>query len=103
MKIRPLGEKILVKRVEAETQTKSGIYLPESAKEKPITGTVIAVGPGKLSDEALASLPDPEIVSQVEFATLEHRLRELAFLNAGVEIIYEDERVGNIITLRKPR
>jgi len=48
MKIRPLGDKILVKRVEAETKTKSGIYLPESAKEKPQEATVVAVGDGKL-------------------------------------------------------
>lgn len=51
MKIRPLGEKILVKRVEAETQTKSGIYLPETAKEKPQQAKVVAVGDGKLLDD----------------------------------------------------
>ena len=46
-KLRPLGDKILVKRVEAETKTKSGIVLPDSAKEKPKRGTVLAVGEGK--------------------------------------------------------
>jgi len=51
--IRPLGEKILVKRVEAETQTKSGIYLPEAAKEKPQRATVIALGDGKLLDSGV--------------------------------------------------
>ena len=50
MKLRPLGDKILVKRVEAESQTKSGIYLPESAKEKPQEAEVIAVGAGRLLD-----------------------------------------------------
>ena len=49
-KLRPLGDKILVKRVEAESKTKSGIVLPETAKEKPKRGTVIAVGDGKLLD-----------------------------------------------------
>jgi chaperonin GroES len=49
-KLRPLGDKILVKRVEAETKTKSGIVLPDSAKEKPKRGTVIAVGEGKRLD-----------------------------------------------------
>ena len=43
-KVRPLGDKILLKRVEAESKTKSGIVLPEAAKEKPKRGTVIAVG-----------------------------------------------------------
>jgi chaperonin GroES len=46
-KLRPLGDKILVKRVEAETKTKSGIVLPDSAKEKPKRGKIIAVGDGK--------------------------------------------------------
>ena len=49
-KVRPLGDKILLKRVEAESKTKSGIVLPETAKEKPKRGTVIAVGDGKLLD-----------------------------------------------------
>ena len=46
-KLRPLGDKILVKRVEAETKTKSGIVLPDSAKEKPKRGKIIALGDGK--------------------------------------------------------
>lgn len=49
--VRPMEDRVLVKPTEAETKTKSGIYLPESAAEKPITGTVIAVGPGKLNDD----------------------------------------------------
>ncbi len=50
MKVRPLGDKILVKRAEAQTKTKSGIYLPETAKEKPQEATVVEVGEGKLLD-----------------------------------------------------
>ena len=46
-KLRPLGDKILVKRVEAESKTKSGIVLPDSAKEKPRRGTILAIGDGK--------------------------------------------------------
>jgi len=49
-KIRPLGDKLLVKRVEAESKTKSGLFLPETAKEKPQEATVIAVGDGKVLD-----------------------------------------------------
>ncbi len=51
MKLKPLGDKILVKRVEAETKTKSGIYLPQSATEKPQEATVLAVGQGKLLED----------------------------------------------------
>jgi chaperonin GroES len=47
-KIRPLGEKVLLKRLEAEEKTKGGIVLPDNAKEKPQRGTVLAVGEGKL-------------------------------------------------------
>ena len=50
MSVRPLEDRILVKPTEAETQTASGIYLPESAKEKPMQGKIVAVGPGKLLD-----------------------------------------------------
>jgi chaperonin GroES len=46
-KLRPLGDKILVKRVEAETKTKSGIVLPDTAKEKPKRGKILSVGEGK--------------------------------------------------------
>ena len=48
--IRPLGDKILVKRKEAAGQTASGIYLPESAKDKPQEAEVLAIGDGKLLD-----------------------------------------------------
>ena len=48
MKIRPLGDRILVKRLEGEERTKGGIIIPDSAKEKPVEATVVAVGHGKL-------------------------------------------------------
>ncbi len=47
-KIRPINEKVLVKRLEAETKTKGGIVLPDTAKEKPKEGKVVEVGTGKL-------------------------------------------------------
>jgi len=50
-KIRPLGEKVLIKRLEAEDMTRGGIVLPDSAKEKPRRGTVLAVGDGKVLDD----------------------------------------------------
>jgi chaperonin GroES len=48
MKIRPLGDKVLVERVEAESKTAGGIVLPDTAKEKPQRGKVVAVGEGKM-------------------------------------------------------
>jgi len=50
-KIRPLGEKVLIKRLEAEEMTRGGIVLPDSAKEKPRRGTVLSVGDGKVLDD----------------------------------------------------
>ncbi len=48
MRIRPLQDRIVVKRVESETKTKGGIIIPDAAKEKPIEGRVVAVGNGKV-------------------------------------------------------
>ena len=57
MKVRPLGDKIIVKRQEAESQTDSGIYLPESAKDKPKQGKIIALGDGNLNKDTGERLP----------------------------------------------
>ena len=51
MKIRPLQDRLIVKRVEEEEKTKGGIIIPDSAKEKPQEGEIIAVGPGKVTDD----------------------------------------------------
>lgn len=51
MKIRPLNDRLLVKRLEEEEKTAGGIIIPDSAKEKPAEGKVVAVGPGKLNDK----------------------------------------------------
>ncbi|MBN2210540.1 MAG: co-chaperone GroES [Sedimentisphaerales bacterium] len=51
MKVRPLADKVIIKRLEAEEKTKGGLYLPDNAKEKPQRGTIIAVGDGKLLDD----------------------------------------------------
>jgi chaperonin GroES len=51
MKLRPLQDRVIVKQSEAEERTKSGIVLPDTAKEKPTKGKVIAVGPGKTDDK----------------------------------------------------
>ncbi len=51
MKIRPLNDRLLVKRLEEEEKTAGGIIIPDSAKEKPAEGEVVAVGPGKANDQ----------------------------------------------------
>lgn len=49
--VRPLGDRILVKRVESETKTKGGIIIPDTAKEKPQEAVVVSVGPGALRED----------------------------------------------------
>jgi len=51
MKIRPLADKVLVERVEAEAKTAGGIVLPDTAKEKPQRGKIVSVGPGKILED----------------------------------------------------
>jgi chaperonin GroES len=57
-KITPLSDRIVVQALEAAQQTKGGLYIPDTAKEKPVQGKVISVGPGKLSDEGERLTPD---------------------------------------------
>lgn len=59
MKIRPLQDRILVKRVEEEEKTSGGIIIPDSAKEKPQEGQVVAVGPGKTLENG--SIAEPNV------------------------------------------
>jgi chaperonin GroES len=51
MKVRPLHDRVLVKRIEEDEVVKGGIIIPDTAKEKPMEGEIMAVGPGKVSDE----------------------------------------------------
>ncbi len=51
LKIKPLGDRIVVKPMEAEEKTKGGIILPDTVKEKPVEGTIVAAGPGRKSDD----------------------------------------------------
>ena len=51
MKIRPLHDRVIVHRIDSETKTKGGLYIPDTAKEKPIEGTVLAVGNGKILED----------------------------------------------------
>jgi chaperonin GroES len=50
LKLNPLSDRVVVKAAEAEEKTKGGIILPDTAKEKPVEGTIVAAGPGKISD-----------------------------------------------------
>ncbi|HNN50670.1 MAG TPA: co-chaperone GroES [Pseudomonadota bacterium] len=66
-KIRPLHDRVIVKRLPEEEVTKGGIIIPDSAKEKPIQGEVVAVGPGKTLDNGKTVAPDVAVGNKVLF------------------------------------
>jgi chaperonin GroES len=67
MKIRPLHDRIIVKRVEEEEKTKGGIIIPDTAKEKPMEGKVIAVGKGKVLEDGKVQALDIKVGDRVLF------------------------------------
>jgi len=68
MNVRPLKDNVLLKRIEAAEKFKSGIVIPDTAKEKPVEAEVVAVGPGKLTDEGKRIEPEVKAGDRVLFA-----------------------------------
>ncbi|MBL7139928.1 MAG: co-chaperone GroES [Planctomycetes bacterium] len=69
MKLKPLGDKVVVKRLEAEEKTRGGIVLPDTAKEKPKRGKVVAVGPGKTLESGEVAKPTVKKGDEVIFSS----------------------------------
>ena len=67
MKLRPLHDRVIVKRIDIETKTSSGIVIPDSAAEKPDQGEILAVGPGKKNDKGELSPVDVKVGDRVLF------------------------------------
>ncbi|NQW70850.1 MAG: co-chaperone GroES [Betaproteobacteria bacterium] len=67
MKLRPLHDRVIVKRIDSETKTSSGIVIPDSAAEKPDQGEILAVGPGKKNDKGELSPVDVKVGDRVLF------------------------------------
>jgi len=65
MEIKPLGDRIVVKPLEAETKTKGGIVIPDTAKEKPQEGKVVAVGKGKILESGAVQAPEVKVGDKV--------------------------------------
>lgn len=64
-KIQPLADRVVVQALEETEQMRGGLYIPDTAKEKPQQGTIIAVGPGKLSEEGTRIAPDVKVGQRV--------------------------------------
>ena len=67
MKIRPLQDRVIVKRIEEEEKTKGGIIIPDTAKEKPQQGKVVAVGKGKVNEDGKVTPLDVKVGDRVLF------------------------------------
>lgn len=67
MKIRPLQDRVIIKRIEEEEKSKGGIIIPDTAKEKPQEGKVIAVGKGKVNDEGKLTPLDVKVNDRILF------------------------------------
>ncbi|MGE4292905.1 MAG: co-chaperone GroES [Desulfovibrio sp.] len=72
MKLKPLNDNVLVKRMESEERTASGIIIPDAAKERPQRGTVLAVGPGK--GEIKMTVKEGEVVLFAKYAGTEFKV-----------------------------
>ncbi len=81
-KLKPLADRLVIKPIEREEVTKGGIYLPDTAKEKPQEGKVIAVGPGRLSDDGTLIKMGVKVGDTVVYARY-----------AGTEIKVDDEEL----------
>ena len=68
LNLRPLGDRVVVKAVERAEQTKSGLYLPDTAQEKPQEALVVAVGPGKLQDDGTRTPIDLKVGDKVLYS-----------------------------------
>ena len=91
-KFRPLLDRILVKRTAAEEKTKGGIIIPDSAKEKPIEGEVIAVGNGKVLDDGKSRAPDVKVGDRILFG--KYSGTEIKIEGEEHVILREDEVLG---------
>ncbi len=80
IKLTPLEDKIIVKQAEAQTQTASGLYIPDNAKEKPQQGEVLAVGPGRRDDKGERIPMDVKVGDMVLYSKY-----------GGTEVHYEGE------------
>ena len=94
MKIRPLQDRVIVKRVEEEGKTKGGIIIPDTAKEKPMEGKVIAVGKGKVLEDGRIHPLDVKVGDRVLFG--KYSGTEIKIVDEEHLIMREDDILGVI-------
>jgi chaperonin GroES len=86
--LQPLGDRVVVKAIEAETQTKSGLFVPDTAKERPQEGTIIAVGPGRVTEDGKRVEMDVKVGDTVVYS----KFAGTEFTEDGEELLVLTER-----------
>jgi chaperonin GroES len=86
--LQPLGDRVVVKAIEQESQTKSGLYVPDTAKERPQEGNVIAVGPGRVTDDGNRLAMDVSVGDTVVYS----KFAGTEFTEDGDELLILTER-----------
>jgi chaperonin GroES len=94
MKLRPLGDRILVKRIKEEEKTKGGIIIPDTAKEKPQEGKVVAVGKGKVADDGKLVAPEVRAGDKILFG--KYSGSEIKLEGDDLIVLREDDILGII-------
>jgi chaperonin GroES len=94
MKLRPLQDRILVKRIEEQEKTAGGIYIPDTAKEKPVMGEIVSVGNGKKTEDGKVIPVDVKAGDKVLFG--KYAGTEVKVENGDYLIMREDDILGII-------
>ena len=94
MKLRPLGDRILVKRIKEEEKTKGGIIIPDTAKEKPQEGKVVSVGKGKVADDGKLVAPEVKAGDKILFG--KYSGSEIKLEGEDLIVLREDDILGVI-------
>jgi chaperonin GroES len=94
MKLRPLGDRILVKRIKEEEKTKGGIIIPDTAKEKPQEGKVVAVGKGKVAEDGKLITPEVKAGDKILFG--KYSGSEIKLEGDDLIVLREDDILGII-------
>ena len=100
MKLKPLGDRLIVQAIEEEETTTSGIVLPDTAKEKPQRGNVLAVGPGSRNDEG--NIIPMEIAEGDEIIFSKYGGTEVKLGSDDVLILRESDVLAKVIGTREP-
>ena len=95
MKIKPLGDRVLVKRIKEEDKTKGGIIIPDTAKEKPQEGKVVAVGRGKVAEDGKLVPPEVRVGDKILFG--KYSASEIK-LDGEEHIVLREDDILGIIT-----